>query len=257
MKYAVLLVALALLCPPDQAQGEQQAQSSSTNGTDLASIKQQMDALTKQQQQILDKLNDLERSLLGRTEPLPSTTDVSGERFRGASSARVVIIEYGDFECEFCGQFERETYPQILKNYIETARVKYIYRDLPLHHPHAMLAARASRCAGDQGKYWEMHDALFANQANLATEHITELAVSLGLDQGKFAACMASDRFTREIEASASQAQSLGMTGTPSFIIGTLQGDSSTTLRIDSRFVGAVPYERLSTDLDRLLAGGG
>jgi predicted DsbA family dithiol-disulfide isomerase len=100
-----------------------------------------------------------------------------------------------------------------------------------------------------------MHDALFANQANLAAEHVTELAISLGIDREKFAACMASDRFTTDVEASVSQAESLGIRGTPSFVIGTLQNDGN-TVHIDSRFVGAVPYERLSGDLDRLLAGG-
>ena len=214
-----------------------------------------MDILEKQQQLILDELNELQKliQINGGSPNLPTTTDVRGEGFRGEASAKIAIIEYGDFECSFCGQFERETFPQILKNYIQTGKIRYLYRDLPLHHPHAMIAARASRCAEDQGKYWEMHDALFASQTNLAEEHLSELAGPLGLDATKFTICLASDKFTKEIQASVSQAANLGVNATPAFVIGTLeQGDN--TVRIEKRVIGAAPYESLKADLDVLLA---
>lgn len=158
-----------------------------------------------------------------------------------------------DYECPFCGQFERDTLPGVLKDYVQTGKVKFVYRDFPPHHPHAMLAARASRCAGDQGKYWEMHDALFANQMNLVEGHLSELAESLGLDATKFANCLTSQKFTDEIQASVSQADKLGFSGTPSFIIGTLENGGN-TVRIEKRIVGAMPYELFRADLDEILA---
>ena len=127
-----------------------------------------------------------------------------------------------DYECPFCGQFERDTLPGVLKDYVQTGKVKFVYRDFPPHHPHAMLAARASRCAGDQGKYWKMHDALFTSQANLAEDHLSELAGSLDIDSTKFANCLAGHKFTGAIQDSVSQANDLGIHATPSFIIGTL-----------------------------------
>lgn len=240
-------VSCCLFASGQVGQGQPQA--------DVATIERQIDTLEKQQQLILDKLNELESALSAnglKTASLPSTTDVRGENFRGGADAKFVIIEYADYECPFCGQFERDTVPELLKNYVQTGKVKFVYRDLPLHHPHAMLAARASRCAADQGKYWEMHDALFASQANLAQDHVSELAGSLSLDSTRFANCLASDKFTGAIQASVSQANDLGLHATPSFIIGTLANGGS-IVHIDKRVVGAVPYEQLRTELDELL----
>jgi protein-disulfide isomerase len=232
-------------------------QRSNTSGADLAIIRKQLGALQTQQQLILDKLNDLESKMsadgVGGTGALPSTTEVRGERFKGESGAAVGIIEYSDYECPFCGQFEQSTFPQLLSNYVKTGKVKYIYRDLPLHHPHSMLAAQASHCAKDQGRYWEMHDALFANQANLAENHLSEIADSLNLDVAKFASCLASGKFTDEVQASVSEAAKLGINATPAFMIGILDKGGN-TLNIDKRIVGAVPYEMLKDDLDMLLA---
>jgi protein-disulfide isomerase len=224
----------------------------------LSTIQNQIDNLQKQQQLILDKLNELEGKLSvnarGMNPTTLTTTDVRGEVFRGSEGARVAVIEYGDFECPFCAQYERETFPQILRDYVQTGKVRYMYRDLPLAmHTHAMAAARASHCAGEEGKYWEMHDALFVNHTDLAEPHLSELAGLLGLDAGKFSACLASDKFTSEIQASIAQADKLGLSATPAFVIGALDKEGN-TVSIDKRIVGAVPYENFKTDLDGLLA---
>ncbi len=249
-------VLIACSCALTLSQPGHAQQRTDANGADFAIIRKQLVALHRQEQLILDKLNDLENRLSADgigTAALPSTTDVRGENFKGEADARVAIIEYSDYECPFCGQFEQSTFLQLLSNYVKTGKVRYIYRDLPLHHPHSMLAARSSHCAGDQGKYWEMHDALFANQANLAEDHLSEIAGSLDLDANKFANCLASGKFTDEIQASVSKAARLGMNATPAFMIGTLEKGGS-TLHIDKRIVGAVPYEMLKDDLDGLLA---
>jgi protein-disulfide isomerase len=247
----LLRVVLACCCLFALGQPGQAQQS-----TDLATIEKQIDTLERQDRLILKKLDELERKAAtgpGLNPTALTTTEVRGESFRGETGAKIAIIEYADFECSFCGQFERDTFPKILRDYIQTGKVRHLYRDLPLHHPHSMAAARASRCAGDQGKFWEMHDALFASQSNLVEEHLSEIAVSLGLDATKFSSCLASDKFTDQIQASASQADKLGLSATPAFIIGTLD-KSGNAVRIDKRVVGAVPYETLKTDLDGLVA---
>src|SRR5260221_459521 len=94
-----------------------------------------------------------------RSMTRPRSAPVHGEPFRSDAHARVAIIEYSDFECPLCRQFARDVYPLIDAAYIHSGKVKYFFRDLPLPmHPHALPAARAARCAGEQGKFWEMHD---------------------------------------------------------------------------------------------------
>src|SRR6266581_5372793 len=127
--------------------------------------------IVEQQRQILSTLDEIKQLLAAVVRPVsqppqpPSALSTQDEAFRGASSAAVAIVEYADFECPYCGQYEHEVYPQISKDYVQTGKVKYFFRDLPLPmHPRAMGAARAAHSAGEQGKYWEMHDSLFAKQ---------------------------------------------------------------------------------------------
>jgi protein-disulfide isomerase len=244
---AVVLCCSALVfCQSGQAQ----------QPTDLSTLKKQIDTLERQQRLILKKLDELvsgSPSQSGMNPTALTATEIGGEVFKGEAGAKVAVIEYADFECPFCGQYERDTFPQVSKNYIETGKIKYLYRDLPLHHPHAMAAARASHCAGDQGKYWNMHDTLFANQANLADDHLSELAGTLGLDAGTFTKCLAGDKFTDQIQASVAGANKLGINATPAFVIGTLDKDGK-TVKINKRIIGAVGYDTLKTELDAALA---
>ncbi len=152
------------------------------------------------------------------------------------------MIEYSDFECPFCGGFEQQTYPQLFENYIKMGEVKLFYRDLPLPmHPHAMHAARAAHCAGEQGKYWEMHDSLFAKQNALSDPALLDRARTLGLDTQKFGECFASDRYKDDILKSIAEAQKLGVQATPTFFIGTIDSNGD-VVNISKRIVGAKPY---------------
>jgi len=238
---------------------------------DVSVLKQEVKALGAQQRQILEQLNELKQMLQanppGRTAPpLPSTVAIQGEPFRGDSGARVAIVEYADFECPYCGKHMRETYPQILDNYIQTGKVKYFFRDLPLPmHSHAMPAARAARCAGEQDKYWQMHDSLFANQGSLINKALLDRAQSLGLDTAKFEECLSSQRYLAEIRNSMVEAQKMGISGTPTFFLGTigpnadavlsgLQVQPALVVNIARAIRGTVPYEAFKTALDELLA---
>jgi protein-disulfide isomerase len=182
-----------------------------------------------------------------------SSLSVRGETFRGDSGAHVAIIEYADFECPYCGEYERKVFPQILSDYIEPGKVKYFYRDLPLPmHARALPAARAARCAGEQGKYWEMHDSLFARQNALSTPAVLDRAQTLGLDQAKFTECLSSEKYTEDIQKSVSEAQKMGIDGTPSFFLGVIEPGGDVT--IEKRFKGAPPFDVFKSELDALLA---
>jgi protein-disulfide isomerase len=185
----------------------------------------------------------------------PSTIDIHGETFRGDSEARLAIVEYADFECPYCGQHARQVYPQIFDEYIKTGQLKYLFRDLPLPgHPHAVMAARADRCAGEQGKYWEIHENLFANQRALGLKDITDRAKKLGVDVGKLSECLSSDKYTENIRNSMSEAETFGIEGTPTFFIGTTEGN---VVKVKKVFSGATPFEVFKAELDALVTSNG
>jgi protein-disulfide isomerase len=233
-----------------QAQGEAKDQSQG----DLSALRTDIRALQVEQQQIITRLDEL-KQLLQPRQPAPSVTSLSvrGETFRGDSGARVGLIEYADFECPYCGEYERKTFPQILSDYIQTGKVKYFYRDLPLPgHARAFPAARAARCAGEQGKYWEMHDSLFAKQDALSAPAVLDRAQTLGLDIAKFTECQSSEKYVVDIQKSVSDAQKMGIEGTPTFFLGVVEPSGDVT--IDKRLQGTAPFDVFKTVIDALLA---
>ena len=256
---------LLLLCFGLSQFGYAQAQSGTKDQSqgDLSALRIDVRALQAEQQQIITRLDELKQLLQANGRPVnsavlpspppPSALDIHGENFRGDSGARVAIVEYADFECPYCGQHARQVYPQIVESYIKTGKVKLFFRDLPLPmHPHALAAARAAHCAGEQGKYWEMHDSLFAKQTGLSDPALLDRAKTLGLDENKFSECSSSDKYSDDLRKSMAEAQRMGIDGTPTFFIGTISPDED-VVNISKRIVGAHPYETFESALDELL----
>ncbi len=170
----------------------------------------------------------------------------------GRADAPVTVVEYTDYECAFCGGFRTGTYPDIKKNFIDTGKVRFISRDLPLDaHPNALKAAQASRCAGDQGKFWEMHDFLSANSSTLGPESYARFAREVSLDAQAFKACLDSDRHLADIRASGQGAAAVGLVSTPSFVVGTVKGDTLDGVAIR----GAQPYAVFEKAITGFLRG--
>ncbi|MFN2221367.1 MAG: DsbA family protein, partial [Candidatus Promineifilaceae bacterium] len=145
----------------------------------------------------------------------------------GDPDAPVTIVEFTDYQCPYCSQHSLQTLPSIVSELVDTGRVYYILKDLPLDqlHPDARAAAEAARCAGDQGAYWAMHDALFANQSewagqgDAATALFVDYAAELGLDDAEMTACLESSRFEDAVAANVAEARTLGISGTPMFFV--------------------------------------
>lgn len=139
----------------------------------------------------------------------------------GAADARVVVIEYGDLECPICGRFAREVFPTVQADYIDTNRVRWVFRHLPLSeiHPHALRAAAASQCAAEQDRFYDYIEALFNNQAALEDTDLIGYATDLGLDAEAFTSCLNSNRHDERINSDREDAIDLGATGTPTFFI--------------------------------------
>src|SRR6185436_1904052 len=139
-------------------------------------------------------------------------------RLRGSSSARVVIVEFSDFQCPYC----RSVLPT-LKNLLAKyeGQVSLSFRDLPLRdiHPQAESAAQASRCASEQGKFWEYHDLLFENPNKLNPEGLAEHARTLKLDDKQFDSCLSSGKYKVQVEQDRQLGLRVGINGTPGFVV--------------------------------------
>jgi protein-disulfide isomerase len=161
---------------------------------------------------------------------------------RGAPNAPVTIVMFSDFQCPFCGRVE-PTVKQIEDTY--GSKVKIVWKNQPLpFHPNAMPAAKAAMAAYKQGKFWEMHDLLFANQRDLSDANYEKWAQQIGLDMAKWKADMASPELASEITADSTEGKALGANGTPSFFIDGIS------------VVGAQPFEKFKSVIDEELKSG-
>ncbi len=185
------------------------------------------------------------------TQPAaPSRVQVSADddHVLGNEDAEVTIIEFSDFECPFCGRFYEQTLVQIKADYVDTGKVKFVYRDFPLQfHPQATPAAIAAECAGDQDKYFEYHDKIFENQQSLNTENYKAWAEELGLDTASFNSCLDSQKYAQEVADDMQDGVEAGVSGTPTLFIGSPEKGYT-------KIVGAQPYSAIKPVIDAELS---
>ncbi len=170
----------------------------------------------------------------GGTAPPPTpqvaqiSVDYSTAYFRGKSDAKVILVEYSDFQCPYCSR-GKATVDQVEGNYSD---LKLIFRQFPLPasmHPNAQKAAEASECAGKQGKFWEMYDRLFANQSALSVADLKASAAQLGLNTATFNACLDNSETASLVSAQAAEGSAIGVQGTPSFLVYSASDRSAAT----------------------------
>jgi len=216
--------------------------------------------MTSQQgEAILKELQAIRQLLERQAAPPPAApkapaevTISLGERsFLGDAGAPLLMVEFTDYQCPYCRRFHEQTFPQIQRDWIDTGKLRFVSMDLPLSfHANAETAANAARCAGDQGKFWELRETMIRNAAKLAPEDIQGYARDLGLDMGSFEQCLAARPYQKSISDDVSTAQAAGITGTPSFVIGA----NPTGREFKGiRLVGAQPYPAFKQQLERLL----
>jgi len=174
------------------------------------------------------------------------------EQAQGSGSAPLTMVEFTDYQCPYCRRFQAEVWPRLKREYVDTGKLRFIVRDLPLpFHAGAKPAAEAAHCAAEQGRFWPMHDALLATGADLSAKGIEQRAGALGLDVGRFDACVAAGKYAAAIERNAAQADALGLRGTPAFVIGRVRQGELQGWPIE----GALPYEEFDALLRQVLAG--
>lgn len=140
--------------------------------------------------------------------------------FEGNPEAKVVIVEFADFECPYCGSFYRLVLPLLREKYIANGKVKLVYRDFPLPgHANARKFAEAAECADEQGSFWKMHNALFESQGRVNVESLKQYGMNMGLDLARFSECLDSGKYAAEIEDDRVDGTKLGVSATPTFFI--------------------------------------
>ena len=178
-----------------------------------------------------------------------SGNDASGIAL-GPETAKVVVREFADFQCPACGGFEPAV-EQLRKDYVDTNKVRFIFFDMPLEqHKNAGVAAQAARCAGEQGHYWQMHDALYAHQAewadkNVPTNNFQSYAQAVGIDATKMLLCLEAGTEHQAVIRSSGYGDALGVRATPTFAV---NGDV---------YSGSITYAQLKGLVDAELAAGG
>lgn len=263
---AALVLPLRAQQPPAQKPA---AQPAPTN-QDIEALKRQIQALIAGQiavQKQLDEIKAMLKAGAGAQAQAPAPApppaiatvdhviDIAGAAVKGAPNARVAIIEFSDYECPFCSRHALQTLPELAKEYIDTGKVRYVFRNLPLEsiHPNAMRAAVAAECAGEQGKYWQLHDRMFANQRALDLTTLVNHGKAEGLDATRFQQCVSSDKYAAKIRADQTDAERVGATSTPSFFIAVLTpGDAKA--RAVRMIRGAYPYPTFKAAIDSVLA---
>jgi protein-disulfide isomerase len=212
-------------------------------------INEEMLKELRQIRQLLERLTQPQQG----AAPQPTTAKVTNLKgfVLGRPDAPLTMVEFTDLQCPFCRQYVTVTFEEIRKNWIDTGKLRYISRDFPLDfHPQAMPAARAARCAGEQGKFWEIRLALMRNANLLSADFITKTAADLTLDMKAFAECTASKKFDAEIQADMQEGTRIGVGGTPTFVIG-----KTTAASIEGPVVvGALPYLQFDAKLKEVLA---
>lgn len=188
-------------------------------------------------------------------EPKLPTVPVSldGAKLRGSQTAKVAIIEYSDFQCPYCGRFARETLPTIERDYVDSGKVLFAFRQFPLEtiHSSALGAAEATECASRQNQFWQMHDLAFADQTHLDADTFAARAKKLFLDTTAFQSCLKTEAAER-VHDDAKTGGPFGVTGTPTFILGTVQLDGQ--FKAVKRLSGALSVPDFKVALDEILS---
>ena len=195
--------------------------------------------------------------LAGVQEDMRALTELATPITKGDENAPVTIVVFGDFFCNHCAAFSLRERPRVESEFVETGKARLVFYDFVLDtRPAAgtFLAARAARCAGDQGRYWEFHDRLYRSQLTWGAESdklgiFLEYGDDLGLDRDDFRGCVNSDRHAEEVSANIELARALGLDGTPAILVGTEGGMS--------RRLPTYAFQAIQEAVEAILGGTG
>lgn len=239
--------------------GALSARSAAAQGPPDADLRREVQALGEAVKAMQQDLKEI-KALLQRAAPPPAppqsiVLDLAGRPSKGKATATLTLVEFSDFQCPFCGRHVSATEPQLTSEYVDTGRLKVVFMDFPLEaiHPLAFKAAETARCAGEQGKFWDMHDQLFRTQATPAEfSNWAAQARKVGLAMPEFERCLNSGRHAGGIRKDLAQGLAAGVNGTPGFFLA-VTDPASTTVKTVRFISGAQPYAVFKAQIDALL----
>jgi len=207
---------------------------------------QQNDGITRQQADaILNELRQIRQLLEKQAKPEPqqeqfakAKVSVGNAPMLGKKDAPLTIVEFTDYQCPFCQRFHVTTFSELKQKYIDTGKLRFFSRDMPLDfHSNAMRAAQAARCATEQDKFWGLREVMSSNPDKLDLDHILNFAADLRMDVGALKSCITSERYKGPVQSDVMEAMRIGATGTPAFVLG-----KSTPDGVDGELLlGALP----------------
>ena len=229
------------------------------SSADIDALKKEVESLKQGQKAMQKELDGLKailrKAMPGKMPFKPVDASIAGSPVMGEVDAPVTIIEFTDFQCPFCRRYSNGTFPQIIKDYVETGKVRYVVRQFPLKaiHPKAVKASEASLCAGDQGKYWEMHDRIFKMTRSFEMDEWIRLAEGLGLEMSSFNDCLVNGKKASNVERDLNEGVDMGMSGTPGFFLGRTDPNNPNKFKAVEMIRGAHPYSQFKKAIDKLL----
>jgi protein-disulfide isomerase len=243
----MLALAMGLACS-----GQAARKAPAAKGGNSPLTKAQGDAILEELRQIR-KMLELERPLPQQPDPTPARIEVklsSSERSLGDPKAPITMVEFTDYQCPFCKQFHEKVFPALKTEFIDTGKLRFVTRDLPLDfHPYARGSAEGARCAAEQNKFWAMRERIFAQSPKIAEADLIDAARDLGLNQELFRSCLSSHKHEVDVRLGLAEAASLKISGTPSFVVGLSKGD-----RVEGQFIeGTMPFADLKQLVEILL----
>ena len=221
---------------------------------DIESLKQGQGRVQKDVEEIKAILQRVTRGGGDEVRPENVVLDLKDGERKGDAGARLVLVEFTDYQCPFCARHVRDTVPTIETEYVRTGKLQYIVRDFPLEsiHPQAFKAAEAAHCAAEQGKFWEMHYRLFANQRQLTPADLGAHARAIALDGAKFDECIGSGRHAARVRKDLVDGEKAGIRGTPMMFLAVREGND-TRLRVLAVIQGAQPLATIKDAIEKAL----
>ena len=225
-------------------------------------LRKEIEALKQEQAAIRKEIGEIKELLRGRVASSPASgapgdvlVAVQQAPTLGHGSARVTIVEFSDYQCPFCHRHWSQVLPELVKDYVKTGKVRYVFRDFPIAslHPQAHRLHEAAHCAGDQGRYWEMHDRLFEDPQRSDAKDLVARARALGLDEPRFERCLAGGVHAAKVRQAIADGEKARVRGTPTFFLAITEPDGA-PIRPQRLVVGAQPYAAFKQAIDSLLA---
>jgi len=233
--------------------------------SDVKKLQAEVASLKEGQQQIHDDMAEIKKLLEAAARapaPRPAAAPfepkdlvVGDSPVLGSADAAVTMFAYSDYQCPFCSRHATTVLPQLVKTYVDSGQLRIVMREYPIEaiHPRAFAASKAVLCAGAQDKYWGMHDKIFANQRSLTDGDFTSHAKLLELDTAAFDACLAGEVVDDQIQGEVNEAYDLGISGTPSFVVGLTDPEDSDKVHVTEYVRGAQSFGRFQSVIDGLL----